>query len=303
MTVSADSNADTAAKVIALAKTKLGDKYTEAQSGRLGPNSFDCSGFVYYLYKTAAGITLNGTVTTTEEKSGKDVALNALQPGDLLFYGSRGSSYHVGLYEGNGMMIHAATPAEGVRETALKYYEPNFARRIIGNISGTGSTTKPTTPTQSTFGTNVHYAFHKMGGSWLSEVTNFNSSSSGYTGGPYTQNDMLYIKVDQGSLRYRVHTTKGSWLPWVSKGDRNDLNYGAAGVFGQPIDGVQLYYNTPSGKPYSEAFYRTQTTKTYHWSNASCDDGTSIKGYPSYSGNFGQPIDHLQIGIAPKNPF
>ena len=125
------NNTDQAAKVIALAKTKLGDAYTESQAGRLGPNSFDCSGFVYYLYKTAAGITLNGTVTTTEEKSGQEVSLNNLKPGDLLFYGTRGNTYHVGLYEGNGMMIHAATPAQGVRETAIKYYEPSFARRVL----------------------------------------------------------------------------------------------------------------------------------------------------------------------------
>nr|DAF51191.1 MAG TPA: NlpC/P60 family [Siphoviridae sp. ctk5O4] len=118
--------------IINLARTKLGDPYTQSQAGRLGPNSFDCSGFVYYLYKTAAGITLNGTVTTTEETSGREVSLNELQPGDLLFYGSRGNTYHVGLYEGNGMMIHAATPEEGVKETAIKYYQPTFARRIIG---------------------------------------------------------------------------------------------------------------------------------------------------------------------------
>ena len=118
-------------QVIKLAKTKLGDPYTQSQAGRLGPNSFDCSGFVYYLYKTAAGVTLNGTVTTTEEKSGYEVSLNSLKPGDLLFYGARGSTYHVGLYEGNGVMIHASTPEDGVKETQFQYYMPSFARRIL----------------------------------------------------------------------------------------------------------------------------------------------------------------------------
>ena len=118
-------------QVIKLAKTKLGDPYTQSQAGRLGPNSFDCSGFVYYLYKTAAGVTLNGTVTTTEEKSGYEVSLNSLKPGDLLFYGARGSTYHVGLYEGNGVMIHASTPEDGVKETQIQYYMPSFARRIL----------------------------------------------------------------------------------------------------------------------------------------------------------------------------
>ncbi|MCT3284296.1 peptidoglycan endopeptidase, partial [Lactiplantibacillus pentosus] len=125
------SNAAKAASVVALAKTKLGDPYTTSQSGRLGPDSFDCSGFVYYLYKTAAGITLSGNTTTTEEGLGKEVSLSALQPGDLLFYGTRGSTYHVGIYEGDGIMIHAATESEGVKETAIKYYEPSFARRIL----------------------------------------------------------------------------------------------------------------------------------------------------------------------------
>lgn len=125
------TNAAKIQQVIKLAKTKLGDPYTQSQAGRLGPNSFDCSGFVYYLYKTAAGVTLNGTVTTTEEKSGHEVSLNSLKSGDLLFYGTRGSTYHVGLYEGNGVMIHASTPEDGVKETQIQYYMPSFARRIL----------------------------------------------------------------------------------------------------------------------------------------------------------------------------
>ncbi|WP_251898527.1 DUF5776 domain-containing protein [Lactiplantibacillus paraplantarum] len=125
------TNAAKIQQIIKLAKTKLGDPYTQSQAGRLGPNSFDCSGFVYCLYKTAAGVTLNGTVTTTEEKSGYEVSLNSLKPGDLLFYGTRGSTYHVGLYEGNGVMIHASTPEDGVKETQIQYYMPSFARRIL----------------------------------------------------------------------------------------------------------------------------------------------------------------------------
>ncbi|TLQ27240.1 NlpC/P60 family protein [Lactiplantibacillus plantarum] len=125
------SNTEKANKVVALAKTKIGDPYTQSASGRLGPNSFDCSGFVYYVYKTALGIVLPGTTTTTEESAGKEVSLNTLKPGDLLFYGTRGNTYHVGIYEGNGIMVHAATPEEGVKETAIKYYEPSFARRIL----------------------------------------------------------------------------------------------------------------------------------------------------------------------------
>ncbi len=105
-----------------------------------------------------------------------------------------------------------------------------------------------------------------LGGSWLGEITNFNDvDSNGFSGLPNNQHDMLYIKVDAGTIRYRVHTVKSGWLDWVSKGDPNDMVNGCAGNPGEAIDGVQLYYTTPTGKTLSQAYYRSQTTARAGW--------------------------------------
>ncbi|EPC56869.1 NLP/P60 protein [Lacticaseibacillus paracasei subsp. paracasei CNCM I-4270] len=61
----------------------------------------------------------------------KDVSLNALLPGELLFWGSRGSTYQVAIYIGDGNMIQAPTTGDIVKVTALRYYMHNFARRVL----------------------------------------------------------------------------------------------------------------------------------------------------------------------------
>lgn len=113
--------------VVNLAKQQVGKPYVW---GATGPNSFDCSGLVQYVYSHAAGINLP-RVTTQQEKSGSEVSLSALQPGDLLFWGSRGSTYHVAIYIGDGNFVQAPQPGENVKITNMKYYYPNFARRVL----------------------------------------------------------------------------------------------------------------------------------------------------------------------------
>ncbi|WP_424349383.1 C40 family peptidase [Latilactobacillus sp. 5-91] len=113
--------------VVNLAKQQVGKPYVW---GATGPNSFDCSGLVQYVYSHAAGINLP-RVTTQQEKSGSEVSLSALQPGDLLFWGSRGSTYHVAIYIGDGNFVQAPQPGQNVKITNMKYYYPSFARRVL----------------------------------------------------------------------------------------------------------------------------------------------------------------------------
>jgi len=98
--------------------------------GGTSPSGFDCSGLVQYVYKHAAGITLP-RVTTGQESCGQEVSLNALQPGDLLFFGTRGSTYHVAIYIGNNQFVHAPKPGDVVKVTNMAYFYPSFARRIL----------------------------------------------------------------------------------------------------------------------------------------------------------------------------
>ncbi|GKX68064.1 NlpC/P60 family protein [Inconstantimicrobium mannanitabidum] len=89
-----------------------------------GPDSFDCSGFTSYVYRHL-GIDIGGD-TYTQIEHGTPVSYSDLKPGDLIF--TRGVQ-HVGIYVGNGQMIHAPRPGETV--TVGPIYEYSSARRIL----------------------------------------------------------------------------------------------------------------------------------------------------------------------------
>ncbi|HHU49391.1 MAG TPA: LysM peptidoglycan-binding domain-containing protein [Clostridiales bacterium] len=104
--------------------------------GKEGPNSFDCSGFTYYIYKQF-GYRLN-RVSRDQALNGVAVSRSNLAPGDLVFFSNRTSGNsigHVGIYIGNGNMIHASNSREGVKRSSINsdYYRKHWkcARRII----------------------------------------------------------------------------------------------------------------------------------------------------------------------------
>lgn len=114
-------------KIVNKVREQLGKPYAWGASG---PDSFDCGGLVKYVYKQAVNTELPmGTIN--QEKYGTEISLNSLLPGDLLFYGDRGNTYHVGIYIGNGQMIHAPKPGETVTVVNIQYFYPNFARRLL----------------------------------------------------------------------------------------------------------------------------------------------------------------------------
>ncbi|MET3986755.1 NlpC/P60 family protein [Streptomyces sp. PvR034] len=97
-----------AARAVAFAYGALGKPYVW---GATGPGSFDCSGLTQAAWK-AAGVSLPRT-TYTQINAGHRVSRDQLAPGDLVFFYSGIS--HVGLYIGNGQMIHAPHPGAPVR--------------------------------------------------------------------------------------------------------------------------------------------------------------------------------------------
>ncbi|MDX3516473.1 NlpC/P60 family protein [Streptomyces scabiei] len=101
-----------AAKAIALARAQIGKPYVW---GATGPGSYDCSGLTLAAWK-AAGVDLPRT-THDQAAAGTTVPFADARPGDLVFfYDTIG---HVGLYIGNGMMIHAPKPGTYVREESV----------------------------------------------------------------------------------------------------------------------------------------------------------------------------------------
>ncbi|MET7985535.1 NlpC/P60 family protein [Streptomyces sp. NPDC005281] len=97
-----------AAAAVAYAYSKLGSPYVW---GATGPDAFDCSGLAQAAYRSA-GISLPRT-TYSQINAGQRVTLSELRPGDLVFFYS--GITHVGIYVGNGQMIHAPNPSAPVR--------------------------------------------------------------------------------------------------------------------------------------------------------------------------------------------
>lgn len=120
-------------KVIASAYSKLGKPYVYADTGKRG---YDCSGLTYSIYKNELGINIDRS-SVGQSKNGNYVNKSELIPGDLVFFNTTGKGIsHVGVYIGDGNMIHASsTTAKQVVISTIDsgYYSQRYvtARRVI----------------------------------------------------------------------------------------------------------------------------------------------------------------------------
>ena len=119
--------------VIDLAHKQLGKPYVW---GAEGPNSFDCSGLIYYVYKNAASITLPRT-SSAQYSAGVAVSRSNLKAGDLIFSSTDGTGNitHVAIYVGDGQMIHAPRNGKNVEKVSINnsYWNKAYvgARRVL----------------------------------------------------------------------------------------------------------------------------------------------------------------------------
>ncbi|MFF6915841.1 NlpC/P60 family protein [Streptomyces sp. NPDC012466] len=124
-TVPADSSYATKAdKALAFARAQIGKPYVW---GAVGPGSYDCSGLTQAAWK-AAGVDLPRT-TYDQVDAGTTVPLSQAQPGDLVFFYD--DVTHVGIYIGNGMMIHAPKPGTYVREESIYYDGESAVHSVV----------------------------------------------------------------------------------------------------------------------------------------------------------------------------
>lgn len=110
-----------AAAAVQYAIAQVGDTYVY---GAAGPSSFDCSGLTMMAWQ-AGGVSLPHS-SSAQMGSGTPVSRDDLQPGDLVFYYSPVS--HVGIYIGNGQIVHAANPSTDVA------YAPVFSMPYSGAV-------------------------------------------------------------------------------------------------------------------------------------------------------------------------
>lgn len=128
-----EGSSELGAAATAMAKSLLGKRYV---SGGSGPNSFDCSGLMYYIYKQLGHPIARGS-SSQYYNSGYFVSTSEMQPGDLIFFfnprndrsGGTLPTTHVGMYVGNGQFIHASTNSYRVQYDSIYGH---YAAYIVG---------------------------------------------------------------------------------------------------------------------------------------------------------------------------
>ena len=125
------SDDPTIRKILSLADSLKGTPYRWGGTTTAG---FDCSGFVQYVY-AQNGYSLTRTTHTQWKNDGVFVSRDQLKPGDLIYFGSGGSPTHVGMYVGNGTMIHSPHTGDVIKYATIDsgYYKNTYmgAKRII----------------------------------------------------------------------------------------------------------------------------------------------------------------------------
>lgn len=116
-------------KVVNYALQFVGNRYVW---GGTNPNTgADCSGFVQYVLRNAAGVSLPRT-SREQAKAGRAIKSSEMRPGDLIFYtNSGGVVNHVAMYIGNGQIVHAASRKSGIKISTWNYRTPKTIRSFL----------------------------------------------------------------------------------------------------------------------------------------------------------------------------
>ncbi len=123
-TVKQESSSTTGQAIADYAVQFVGNPYV--YGGTSLTNGADCSGFVQSVYKHF-GYSLPRTAAS-QAGAGRQVSLDSLQPGDLLFYHGYG---HVAIYIGGGQVVHASNKKTGIKISSYNYSPINKAVRIV----------------------------------------------------------------------------------------------------------------------------------------------------------------------------
>lgn len=115
--------------VVDYALTFLGNPYVYGGSD---PNTgTDCSGFTSYVLEHAGGVDMNRS-SRSQATQGTQVSAEQMQPGDLVFYANGSRINHVGLYIGDGQIVHASTERTGIKISPWTYRNPVKIVSVLG---------------------------------------------------------------------------------------------------------------------------------------------------------------------------
>lgn len=119
----------TSGSVVSLA-VKLANANIPYVWGGESLSGMDCSGLVAYVYEHSEGISLPHN-TVAQEGYVTTKSVSAAKPGDILFWGSKGATYHDAIYIGNNQYVAAPQPGQNVDiETISSYFAPSFAGTV-----------------------------------------------------------------------------------------------------------------------------------------------------------------------------
>lgn len=135
--VAASTSPTEADQIIAIASAQLGDKYSFASTG---PKTFDCSGFVFYVYKQAGLLdriggkrrTVAGYHNWFNNNGTVSKSIDDAQPGDVLVWGN---NHHTGIYVGDGYAISALVNPWGVTRHKINWINLKLTAVLHVNVT------------------------------------------------------------------------------------------------------------------------------------------------------------------------
>lgn len=117
---SSTATSGTREQIVSYALQFVGNPYV--YGGTSLTNGADCSGFVMAVYRDC-GYSIPRD-SRSQAASGKEISLDQLKPGDLIFYSNGGAINHVAMYIGNNQVVHASTAKTGIKISNYNYRTP-----------------------------------------------------------------------------------------------------------------------------------------------------------------------------------
>jgi cell wall-associated NlpC family hydrolase len=102
-------------RIMKVARNQKGDPYV---FGAAGPGAFDCSGYTLFVYRKAAGVSMQH-LATAQYRKGDRITRQQARRGDLVFFHSGGNIYHVAIYAGHGKIWHASRSGTPVKKDPI----------------------------------------------------------------------------------------------------------------------------------------------------------------------------------------